>query len=136
MNTRCIYHRIARSRSDPDNMMLCPILDFANHTANPPHTFPQSSPGDIWDMAPSMKHKFGQDFTLLSPSASITSPDAELFLKYGSHSNSTLFTEYGFVEPTSEGEIMLDCAVEVLFKQRGDVGLWMKDILVAERYWG
>lgn len=136
MNTRCIHHRIARSRSDPDNMTLCPILDFANHTVNPPYTLPQTSPVDTCDMVPPMKHKFGHDFTLLSPSVSATSPDAELFLKYGSHANSTLFTEYGFVDRTSEGEIMLDCVVESLFKLRGDVGLWMKDILNAERYWG
>lgn len=133
---RCIYHRIARSRSDPDNMTLCPILDFANHTANPPYTLPQASSVDLRDMAPPMKHKFGHDFTLLSPSVSATFPDAELFLKYGSHPNSTLFTEYGFVEPTNEGEIVLDCAVEALFELRGHLGLWMKDILVAERYWG
>lgn len=136
MNTRCIHHRITRSRSDPDNMTLCPILDFANHTAHPPYTLPKASPVDTWNIAPPMKHKFGHDFTLLSPSGLITSPDIELFLKYGSHPNSTLFTEYGFVEPTGEGEVMLDCAVEALFKTRGDVGLWMKDILIAERYWG
>ncbi|KAF8798009.1 SET domain-containing protein [Phlegmacium glaucopus] len=136
VNTRCIYHRLARSRSDPDNMTLCPILDFANHAANPPYTLPRASPADIWHIAPPMKHKFGHDFTLLSPSVSVTSPDAELFLKYGSHPNSTLFTEYGFVELNSEGEIMLDYAVEALFKLRGRVGLWMKDILVSEGYWG
>jgi len=117
-------------------MTLCPILDFANHTTNPPYTLPQASPADIWNIAPPGKHKFGHDFTLLSPSVLVTSPDAELSLKYGSHPNSTLFTEYGFVEPTNEGEIMLDSAVEALFKLRGHVGLWMKDILVAERYWG
>jgi hypothetical protein len=117
-------------------MTLCPILDFANHTALPPYTFPQTSPTDIWDHAPPMKHKFGHDFTLLSPSASVTSPDAQLFLKYGSHPNSTLFTEYGFVEPTHEGEVILDSTIETLFKLRGQVGLWMKDVLIAERYWG
>jgi hypothetical protein len=83
-----------------------------------------------------MKHKFGQDFTLLSPSGLDTSPDIELFLKYGSHPNSTLFTEYGFVEATGEGEVILDSEVEALFKMRGHVGLWMKDILIAEKYWG
>jgi hypothetical protein len=136
VNTRCIHHRIARSPSDPDNMTLCPILDFANHTANPPYTLPQTSPFDMWDKAPPMKHKFGHDFTLLSPSVLATSPDAQLFLKYGSHPNSILFTEYGFVEPTGEGEVVLDFAIEALIKLRGRVGLWMKDILIAERYWG
>jgi len=81
-------------------------------------------------------HKFGHDFTLLSPSVSVTSPDTELFLKYGSHPNLTLFTEYGFVDPSSDGEVMLDWVVEALFKLKGHVGLWMKDILIAERYWG
>lgn len=137
MNTRCIYHRITRSRSDPNNMTLCPILDFANHTANPPYTLPQTSPADIWDdIAPPMKHKFGHDFTLLSPSVSVTSLDSQLFLKYGSHPNSTLFAEYGFAEPNSEGEVLLDFAIDPLFTLRGHVGLWMKDILIAERYWG
>lgn len=117
-------------------MTLCPILDFANHTAHPPYTLPKGSPADIWSMAPPMKHKIGHDFTLLSPSDLVTSTDIELFLKYGSHPNSTLFTEYGFVEATGEGEVILDSAVEALFKMRGQVGLWMKDILIAERYWG
>jgi len=131
-----LLHRIARSRSDPDNMTLCPILDFANHTANPPYTLPQTSRADIQDKAPPKNHKFGHDFTLLSPSDSVTSPDGQLFLRYGSHPNSTLFTEYGFVEPTGEGEVLLDFAIEGLFKLRGHVGLWMKDILIAKRYWG
>ena len=117
-------------------MTLCPILDFANHTANPPYTLPQTFATDIWDMAPPKKHKFGNDFSLLSPPVSATYPNTELFLKYGSHPNSTLFTEYGFVGSSDEGEVILDCAVEALFKSKGDVGLWMKQVLLAEKYWG
>ncbi|KAF8163286.1 hypothetical protein B0H34DRAFT_694841 [Crassisporium funariophilum] len=140
VNTRCVYHRIAKSRSDPDNMTLCPILDFANHTANPPYTFPQPSPGEIWNSGPSIKKKLGDPFILLSPSTSSISIDQELFLRYGTHSNSTLFAEYGFVNMSpsdgTEGEVEMDALVEALFDQKGATGLWMKEVLVQEGYWG
>ncbi|KAF8959069.1 hypothetical protein BDZ97DRAFT_1839701 [Flammula alnicola] len=145
VNTRCVYHRLAKSRSNPDNMTLCPILDFANHTISPPYTMPKPTQSEIWDTGPLGRRKFGDNFVLLSPSTATTSPHEEIFLRYGPHSNSTLFAEYGFVmapspndasDETSGGEIELQGVIETLFLKRGSVGSWMKEILVVEGYWG
>ncbi|KAF9477385.1 SET domain-containing protein [Pholiota conissans] len=145
VNTRCVYHRLMKSRSDPDNMTLCPILDFANHAENPPYCIPLPTKSEIWNTGPLGKGKFGEKFVLLSPSPSTTSAGSEIYLRYGPHSNATLFSEYGFVLPHDTtgfgedgyiGEFELLEPVEALFKERGVVGVWMKEILVAEGYWG
>jgi hypothetical protein len=125
-------------------MTLCPILDFANHSARPPYMIPKATQAELRDTAPSPKRKFGESLVLLSPSMT-TNPNKELFLKYGAHSNSTLFTEYGFVadfsveEPAPEasrGEVELDGVIEALFNKRGLLGSWMREVLVVEGYWG
>jgi len=145
VNTRCVYHRLTQSRSDPDNITLCPILDFANHSARPPYTIPRATQAELWDTTPSHKRKFGKNFVLLSPSMTTTPHNKELFLKYGAHSNSTLFTEYGFVADynvegpvpeASRGEVELDGVIKAFFDKRGLLGSWMRGILVTEGYWG
>ncbi|PPQ78094.1 hypothetical protein CVT25_015628 [Psilocybe cyanescens] len=144
VNTRCVYHRLAKTRSDGDNMTLCPILDFANHTTKPPYTTPETTRAELWDTGPSAKKKFGDNFVLLSPS-SAASPAEELYLKYGAHSSATLFSEYGFVsnpdpaeqsDETLGGQMDLGSVIEHLFERRGVVGSWMKDVLIEEGYWG
>lgn len=77
----------------------------------------------------------------MSPSMTTTPPNTELFLKYGAHSNPTLFTEYGFMTDSAEGpstcgEVELDGVIAALFNVRGSLGSWMKEILVVEGYWG
>ena len=98
----------------------------------------------MWDSRPSSKFKFGENFVLLSPSDVTILSGEEIFLRYGMHSNSTLFTEYGFVNVVNwsnlpenfSAEVDMDSYVEPLFEQKGEVGLWMKDILEEEGYWG
>ena len=144
VNTRCVYHRLAKSRSNPDNMTLCPILDFANHTTKEPFTWPRTTQAELWDCGPSSKRKFGDNFVLLSPSTTVVSASDELYLRYGAHANSTLFAEYGFTNSLDlenhsdgfEGQIELDDVIEALFNGRGAVGLWMKEVLSDEGYWG
>ncbi|KAH9484319.1 Ribosomal lysine N-methyltransferase 2 [Psilocybe cubensis] len=125
-------------------MTLCPILDFANHTTKPPYTIPEPTRAELWDTGPSASRKFGDNFVLLSPS-DVTGQTEELYLRYGLHSNATLFSEYGFVshlhateqdDDTPGGQIDLEGVIEDLFSRRGDVGSWMKDLLVEEGYWG
>jgi len=125
-------------------MTLCPILDFANHSARPPYMIPRATQA-LWNTAPSPKRRFGENFVLLSPSMTTTPHNKELFLKYGAHSNSTLFTEYGFVADynvegpvpeASHGEVELDGEIEALFNKRGLLGSWMREILIIEGYWG
>ncbi|CAA7271714.1 unnamed protein product [Cyclocybe aegerita] len=124
-------------------MTLCPILDFANHHMTIPSASPEATQAKLWNTGPAPKRKFGDNFTLCSPSVHVVAGQ-ELFLKYGAHAKSTLFVEYGFVDvvdweaPEEEtgGEIEVDTYVETLFDQRGELGLWMKDILAKEGYWG
>jgi len=121
-------------------MTLCPILDFANHTAISPFVFPKATHGELWDTGPSPKRKFGDDFTLLAPTDGFTAAGTQLYLRYGLHTNATLFTEYGFVnrgprEDVSD-EAILDSLVEDMFQRRGELGEWMKTVLTDEGYWG
>ena len=141
VNTRCIYHRLEKVQSDENNMTLCPILDFANHTPTPPFMMPQATRAEIWDTGPSKRRKYGEDFVLLSPSTTSTPANEEMFLRYGAHSNATLFAEYGFVnhfdgEQKDGLELEVDKEVEALFSSRGAVGSWMREVLLDEGYWG
>jgi hypothetical protein len=129
-------------------MTLCPILDFANHTTRAPYTTPKPTNAEIWNTGPLGKRKLGDNFILLSPSSATTLPNEELFLRYGAHPNSTLFTEYGFVNTSKladgaddsddyhDPQIELEGAVERLFVKRGAVGAWLQETLDAEGYWG
>lgn len=71
--------------------------------------------------------------------------DEELYLRYGSHANRTLFVEYGFINMWSEGEcrtgtfcgeVDVQDMVEDLFARRGAIGKRMREVLEAEGYWG
>ena len=128
-------------------MTLCPILDFANHTTRAPYTTPKPTNAEIWNTGPLGKGKYGDNFILLSPSET-TLPNEELFLRYGAHPNSTLFTEYGFVNISKpydgahdsddyhDPQIELAGAIESLFTKRGAIGAWLQEKLDAEGYWG
>ncbi|PFH54371.1 hypothetical protein AMATHDRAFT_135273 [Amanita thiersii Skay4041] len=143
VNTRCIYYRIHQSLADPDNLSLCPILDFANHTYDGPHMEPRARNTDL--IEPSVKFSPDDEMTLVSPADQTIEADDELYLVYGAHSNKTLFVEYGFVNQVSReileegrvaGEVDVQRYVEDLFNKRGCVGGWMKELLTEEGYWG
>ncbi|KAJ8472691.1 hypothetical protein ONZ45_g16565 [Pleurotus djamor] len=143
VNTRCISYRIKTASSDPDNFTLCPILDFANHN---PDTSAGMTPlhlsGDIWN-APSATCK---DFTLRTSGKSATGSGDELYLTYGAHSNTTLFLEYGFINPFTHkailegsfaGEVDVGEAMQTLFNSGGSKrGAWLREVLEREGYWG
>ncbi|KAF8077965.1 hypothetical protein FPV67DRAFT_23223 [Lyophyllum atratum] len=142
VNTRCLYHRLEQSPSHKNNLTLCPILDFANHTIHSSRMSPQSTNADKMGAAPKI---IGRDFTIISPSDSITKAGDELYLTYGAHSNRTLFVDYGFVNKISNeisfrgdvgGESDVESAIGCLFEGRGRLGIWMKEVLVSEGYWG
>ncbi|TFK29923.1 SET domain-containing protein [Coprinopsis marcescibilis] len=142
VNTRCIYYRVKQNRSDPNNLTLCPILDFANHSAVHPTTWPKSTRSEVWNVAPPRGKDHGDDFTLLSPPDSAVKEGDELFLRYGHHTNQFLFVEYGFVNPRTRlessgfGDIDISPVVEALFMDRGAMGQWLKTVLEEEGYWG
>ncbi|KAG1772659.1 hypothetical protein EDD22DRAFT_859575 [Suillus occidentalis] len=139
VNTRCIYYRLKASREDPDNLTLCPILDFANHTPNGPHMTPVPSEADIWDTAP--VKLIGKGFRFLSPADVSVQEGKEIFLAYGAHPNRTLFVEYGFVNKSldeveiTEGEVDVQDVVESLILDHKS-GAFVKSILEDEGYWG
>ncbi|KAJ7452444.1 hypothetical protein B0H11DRAFT_2073446, partial [Mycena galericulata] len=131
VNTRCIYHRLKGTRAHPDNLTLCPILDFANHNASGPCMTPRLSAAERANVAPIPK--LGDPFTLLSPSTA-TDPGQELYLTYGAHANRTLFVEYGFVIPCASddarAEVDVQDIVEQLFEDT------KRDMLQEAGYWG
>jgi hypothetical protein len=141
VNTRCIYYRIKERRADEANVTLCPILDFANHDWNHSHIQPVSD-SDIWSTRPKVKDPFQ---FLASEHIAELEVNEEVCLRYGSHSNQSLFLEYGFVNTVSNKEMesgVYPAEVDVqgivvdLFEGRGTIGLWMQSILEDEGYWG
>ncbi|OCH95546.1 SET domain-containing protein [Obba rivulosa] len=144
VNTRCIYYRMRpRPKSDPDNMTLCPILDFANHHWEHTQILPIID-SDIWAVPPG--RKVGDDFQFLSTADCVIEEGQELFLQYGHHSNRTLMTEYGFVNRVSaetmasgqfSGEVDVQDIVEALFFHRnGSLRDLLRTVLEDEGYWG
>lgn len=139
VNTRCIYYRLKASKEDPDNLTLCPILDFANHTPNGLHMTPAPSEADIWDTAP--VKPIGKGFKFLSPANGSIQEGKEVFLVYGAHPNRTLFVEYGFVNRSlgdvkfTDGEVDVQDVVESLILDHKS-GVLVKSILEDEGYWG
>ncbi|EMD38538.1 hypothetical protein CERSUDRAFT_135411, partial [Gelatoporia subvermispora B] len=144
VNTRCIYYRIRpQSKSDPDNMTLCPILDFANHHWGRTQIVPVID-SDIWAVPPG--RKAGDDFQFLSTADGTIQEGQELYLQYGHHSNRTLMTEYGFVnrfttDAVASGQFSAEVDVqdimEALFLRRGgSMNTLLRTILEDEGYWG
>ncbi|KAF9227942.1 SET domain-containing protein [Gyrodon lividus] len=140
VNTRCIYYRLKPLKLDPDNVTMCPILDFANHTPHTSQMFHVPSNADIWNAAPVKPIGDGLKFT--SPETVMIEEGDEIHLIYGSHSNKTLFVEYGFVNvfhehgPHLSGEVdVQDVAEDIIFEclRLGEI---VKDVLLAEGYWG
>lgn len=135
VNTRCIYHRLKGTRSHPDNLTLCPILDFANHAVTGPCMTPRLSDAERSNAPPIPK--LGDPLTLLSPDTPTKAGD-ELYLTYGAHSNRTLFVEYGFVAACApddpRAEVDVQDLVEHLFQ--GKDGETKKKMLQDSGYWG
>jgi len=104
--------------------------------------YPGTSQAEMFDTGPFTTRQFGENFVLLSPSTTIVAGE-QIFLRYGMHANSTLFSEYGFVNvvdwhnlPESfSAEVEIDSFVEPLFERRGELGIFMKNILLEEGYW-
>ncbi|KIO34410.1 hypothetical protein M407DRAFT_16933 [Tulasnella calospora MUT 4182] len=136
VNTRCIHFslslsNIARSLKDVD-LTLCPIIDLANHALSKLRSF--SVRRDTSDSS----------LNLEAPMFPMRKGD-EVFFHYSAHSNSTLFSEYGFViprnprpseddEPQEGGEVNIDDVVAALFEDENI--RWKKEMLEETGYWG
>lgn len=138
VNTRCIYYRIKEKQADEANVTLCPILDFANHDWHHSHIQPVSHAG-TWNVR-SKTFQF-----LATDHIAEVKADGEVYLRYGGHSNQSLFVEYGFVNVVSNecmksgtypAEVDVQPIMVGLFKGLGSVGAWMQTTLENEGYWG
>ncbi|CAG7849029.1 SubName: Full=Uncharacterized protein {ECO:0000313/EMBL:CCA67122.1} [Serendipita indica DSM 11827] len=123
VNTRSLYYSCKRAKSHQDNITLCPLLDFANHSFS------------ATNFNSSYYRKNGHPIpTMLAPAKGLQAGE-QLFLLYGFHSNPTLFTEYGFTDEHAPKEIQIDQAIEDLF-QRDDEGKEKRELLESHGYWG
>ena len=151
VNTRSIYYPIQGEDPEKDCLTLCPILDFANHNEAPSHITPAvetalRSPGS---------HASAGDFIFTSCIDTIVEAGQQLYLRYGGHSNRTLFAEYGFVNqfgpeaiPRGDfrGEVDVQDIVEECIRtlkpryggrrEASAYQRWVMDTLEEEGYWG
>lgn len=125
VNTRCMHYRVKPSRSHPDNLAMCPIMDFANHTPDGEHMEPK----------PTKEFPARADVSFVATNER-ASPGEELFFCYGPHANRTLFVEYGFAIPEAFGEVDVEDLLQEEFRRRGVLGKLMQDVLESEGYWG
>jgi hypothetical protein len=126
---------------DEANVTLCPILDFANHDWYHSHIQPVSEL-DIRNTRPKDKEYF--QFLATEHIAEVE-VGKEVRLRYGGHSNQSLFVEYGFVNAVSNeemesgtypAEVDVQTIIVDLFARQGTIGSWMQVILENEGYWG
>ncbi|KAL5490358.1 hypothetical protein ACEPAI_5191 [Sanghuangporus weigelae] len=119
VNSRSLYMDIFRRKLPFSNLTLCPLIDFANHTSS------SSLPRAKWRDAPKSvrDHRVvggplkAYDYCFLPPDQTMSEGD-ELFLKYGEHSNRTLFAEYGFVDDGGGREVDVSDLVDGLVNKK------------------
>ena len=119
-----MHYRVKSSVSDPDNLALCPVMDFANHRPEGPHMQPR----------PTRQFPARADMSFVAPAAN-TDAGEELYFSYGPHCNRRLFVEYGFALRGASGEVDVDDLVEGTIQQRED-GKLLQELLEKEGYWG
>lgn len=144
VNTRCLYDRVKESASDPDNISLCPIFDFANHTWTKPNMRPLPSDAEAWQTIVGVHSDSGSDLTCVT-GGDAAEEGQELFLTYGMHPQREMLVEYGFVNQVADeafytgefsGEVDLQDEVQKFFEEKGEAGVWMRQVLEEEGYWG
>jgi hypothetical protein len=120
-------------------MTLCPLLDFLNHTNLARRSVTLANAA----------YRRPRDMTLTTP-ATVFDAGEELYLKYGSHPNRTLFVEYGFIiggkELPATDELELDAPLleadiqteieDLLHLLPSSQFELIKTTLEKEGYWG
>ncbi|KAH7107839.1 hypothetical protein BKA62DRAFT_610914, partial [Auriculariales sp. MPI-PUGE-AT-0066] len=113
VNTRSVYCRLSAAREE-DNIALCPLLDFANH----------SNVVNVGTCVPSF----------LAPHSMIAGE--EVYLNYGPHPDWKLFVEYGFLTG-ADGRAELDIGPELEELFLNDTaGVSKRRHLESSGYWG
>jgi hypothetical protein len=124
VNTRCLFYSLTAQRTSEDNITLCPLLDYANHSFSAP------------DVNTARLRERGYPIpTFLSPPNLTLEQGEQVFLRYGSHPRCTLFTEYGFVDREAPMEVSIDDLIEELFESV-EGGLERRKLLEGHGYWG
>ncbi|KAH9966651.1 hypothetical protein BC827DRAFT_1258756 [Russula dissimulans] len=140
VNTRCLYDDLGLDKDN--NMSLCPVFDFANHTWMQPTMQPKRVAGSESEI--SLGGGRNADLVCVSCDKGIAR-DQEVTLRYGWHPNRTLFVEYGFANTiTSEefmsgaypGEVNVHDIVPGFLGCRGETASFVERTLETEGYWG
>ena len=118
MNTRCLYYRIFKGKFPLSNLTLCPIVELANHTeSNQVPKFEVEKQSEEFFDREGVSIEVSDDLVFLAPDR-IVEKDEEIYLEYGKHSKSLLFTEWGFVDDNAEPEIDITWLVKELIKRK------------------
>lgn len=148
VNTRCISFPISLISDRENDLTLCPVIDLANHTADPQKSCALALLSSPFEVA---KHGDAIKFVEVESPPSPMKMGDQLYLRYGPHSNATLFAEYGFVLPKfahgnsvadvgdldmhqNYGQVLVDDIIEEMFEKSGRS--WMKEMLQEWNYWG
>ncbi|EJD05890.1 SET domain-containing protein [Fomitiporia mediterranea MF3/22] len=123
VNTRSLYADLFNRNLPQSNLTLCPVIDFANHTAS------SSVPYAVWKDRPSKvlsrprgPSKHANDYTFLPPKQGLGQGE-ELLIQYGKHSNRRLFAEYGFVDENADKEADVSDLIDELIASKRAEGL-------------
>ncbi|KAF8318622.1 uncharacterized protein EI90DRAFT_3133111 [Cantharellus anzutake] len=136
VNTRCIHLPITSTSSPEEDLTLVPLLDLANHSPDLPRAC-QFEVKYICDTrrGPSGSPHAPRSVILRSPASVTVKAGEEILLQYGHHSNSALFSEYGFTLErrldSDPSEVNLDYAIRLLLQPYAS----MKDLLERWDYW-
>jgi hypothetical protein len=124
VNTRCLFYSLTAQHASEDNITLCPLLDYANHSFTAPNV-----------NTARLRERGYPIPTFLSPPDLTLEQGEQIFLYYGSHPRCTLFTEYGFVDVGAPIEVSVDDLIEWLFENAED-GSEKRKLLEGHGYWG
>ena len=127
MNTRCLFYCIFDGKYPLSNLTLCPIIEFANHTESQkvPRLEVEVQSEDFFDRE-GIAIETSDDMVFLSPPDRMLEKDEEVYLKYGNHSKSLLFTEYGFVDDSAEPELDITWLVKELARRKPSADVILK----------
>ncbi|EGG12613.1 uncharacterized protein MELLADRAFT_86782 [Melampsora larici-populina 98AG31] len=149
VNTRCLWFDLGLKDHD-DNITLAPVIDMVNYTLSSkvkpictPNTFSLYSSHPLNQFtSPSTKRLIISSQTSRSPTLHPTLSHRkgdEILFSYGSHSNLTLWSEYGFlIRPKfSNGWNSVEITREVLglFEDDHDDGVQKLSVLKDSTYW-
>lgn len=107
-------------------------------------SLPSNSSSGARDTTGGFQSDTGSDLTCVT-GADAVQEGHELFLTYGTHPQGKMLMEYGFINIVADeafrsgefpSEVDVQDNVQRLFEEKGEAGIWMRQILEEEGYWG